>query len=272
MQTGLKVQGGVSVMSSVNSLYSTGSFYGVKSGFFDSFTSGKTASESKFYSDYSGISNGSYYKLMKTYYNGNSATDKVTSGIGKGSNILTAADKINSLKLRDEASSLKKTASKLLAFGTESLFRKTVTSGEDGVTKEVYDTDKIFKAVSAFADSYNNLVDSASDSSATAVLTTAASMTGLTQANEKALASVGITVGADNTISIDEEEFKTSDMGKVKSLFGGTGSYGYQISGKASAIYNQTVSQITKFSAGSTYSGTGMSGSSYSGSVFNKFL
>lgn len=272
MQTGLKVQGGVSVMSSVNGSYSTGSYFGVTSGFFNSFTSGKTGSESKLYSDFSGISNGSYYKLMKTYYNGNAKTDKVTSGLGKDSTVLTSADKVNTLKLRDEASSLKKSATKFLATGTESLFKKSVTTGEDGVTKEVYDTNKIYKAVSAFADSYNDLVDSASDSSSNAILTTATSMTGLTKANEKTLAAVGITVGADNTISIDEEKFKAADMGRVKSLFGGTGSYGYQISGKASSIYNQSVSQITKFSAASTYSGTGLSDGGYSDSVFNKVL
>ena len=59
----------------------------------------------------------------------------------------------------------------------------------------------------------------------------------MTKGNESLLNSVGISIDSKtNKLSIDETAFKKADMSVAKSLFNGAGSYGYQVSAKASMI------------------------------------
>jgi len=61
-------------------------------------------------------------------------------------------------------------------------------------------------------------------------------MISLTSAYEKQLEKIGITVNKDDTLSIDKDTFLEADMTKVKNLFNGTGSYGYNVGVKASMV------------------------------------
>ena len=54
--------------------------------------------------------------------------------------------------------------------------------------------------------------------------------------NETLLKAIGITVKADNKLSIDEDTFKKADMSKVEELFKGNTSYGYQVGLRTSLI------------------------------------
>lgn len=248
--------------SAINS-YSTGSYFGVNSDFFK--TSSNTASGTSYISDYSNIKSGSYYKLMKAYYSGNSNAASMVDT----SSTTKAADRINAIAVRDEASALKKSGAALLKTGTDSLFNKTTIKDDKGNESEGYDMDSIYKSVSSFVDNYNELVTSAADSANSAVLTSAASIVGSTRANETLLGSVGITVGSDNTLSLDEKEFKAADVSKIKSLFNGTGSYGYRISAGTTNIYNQSVSQLAQLATGTSYSSKGSYSYNYTGSLYN---
>jgi len=112
---------------------------------------------------------------------------------------------------------------------------------------------------------------SAGDSNKTSVLSATASIVGNTKANQALLSSVGINVNSDNTLTIDETEFKESKGSTVKSIFNGTGSYVYGVASKASQIYNQSVSQLAQI-AGTSYSSTGNYNYNYTGSSFSSFL
>lgn len=251
--------------SAINS-YSTGSYFGVTSDFFKN--SSNKASGNSYVSDFSNIRSGSYYKLMKAYYSGNSnATSLVDSSSEK-----KAAERINAIAVRDEASALKKSAASLLKTGTDSLFNKKTVKDDKGNESEGYDTNSIYKSVSSFVDNYNDLIKSTADSGNNAVLTSAASMVGSTRVNEELLDSVGITVGSDNTLSIDEKQFKAADVSTIKSLFNGTGSYGYRISAGTTNIYNQSVSQLAQLATGTSYSSSGSYNYNYSGSLYNSQL
>lgn len=81
-------------------------------------------------------------------------------------------------------------------------------------------------------------------------------MVNSTKANKNLLSQVGISIGTDNKLSIDEDEFKKSEMVTAKSLFSGVGSYGKNIQADASMIYGSAVADIAKLS-GSTYGSTG---------------
>lgn len=188
--------------------------------------------------DYATIKNGSYTKLMKAYYGQNSSAvsssvNKIVSGSSKDeSKTITA--------LKSASDSLKKAADELLETGKDSVFnQKDITvKDENGVetTEKGYDTDAIYKKVSAFVDAYNKVLSSAGDSNNTRVLSTAANMTTQTVAHEDMLGKIGITIGEDNKLSIDEKAFKEADMTSVKSMMNGVGSYAYGIQTKASFI------------------------------------
>ncbi len=190
-------------------------------------------------SDYAMIKNGSYGKLMKSYYAKQDA-DKL-SQTGDSTKRLTL--------MRSSADSLKKSAE---ALGDASLYEKKKFKKKDEETGEEievedYDWDAITKAVKSFVDDYNAVVEQAGNSETKNVLRNAAWMTGITEKAGNLLSKVGITVGKGNKLEFDEEALKKkTTLGKsnieldnistLKSLFTGYGSFADQIAQKASAI------------------------------------
>ena len=195
--------------------------------------------------DYASIRSGSYYKLMKTYY---SDSDASTSTATSKDSTATLA------RIETTAENMKDSADDLLAKGTSSVFNKISSTDADGKTTYGYDTDAIYKKVNAFVNDYNDLLDEAGDSSVTGILTATSSMVNSTKTNANLLSSIGITIGSDNKLSVDEETFKAADMDTVNSLFNSTGSYGYQISAQASMIDYYAQNEASK---ANTYSSTG---------------
>jgi len=212
--------------------------------------------------DYASIKNGSYYQLTKSYYAKNSAESSSDNSSNKVS---------TSSAVQSDADSLKESADKLFANGSDSLFAKkdVTTKKEDGTTTTAYgyDTDAIYKAVKSFADDYNEVLSSGSNSSNNNVLRQTLNMKNSTSVYKNLLNQVGITIGSDNKLSIDEETFKSSDMSTVKSIFNGTNSLSYTTSLKAS--------QISYYAdkAASTYDFSGTLNNSYhSGSMYDSYF
>jgi hypothetical protein len=190
-------------------------------------------------SDYAMIKNGSYGKLMKAYYAKQDA-DKLSQA-GDSSKMLTL--------MRSSADSLKKSAE---ALGNASLYEKKKFKKKDEETGEEtevedYDWDAITKAVKSFVDNYNAVVEQAGNSETKNVLRNAAWMTSITEKAGNLLSKVGITVGKGNKLEFDEyvlkektalgkSGIKFDNISTLKSLFTGYGSFGSQISQKASAI------------------------------------
>jgi hypothetical protein len=250
---------------------------------FQSLSSSSSSSSSSlgnlnFLSDYASIKNGSYGKLMKAYYGSNSTTSTSSTSSSSStstSSISTSTDSAKTLSsVEKSADALKESADTLLATGSKSVFTKksVTTKDEDGfdkTTKE-YDTDAIYKAVSSFASDYNTLVDKAADANSSSILNRTTSLVNLTKTNANLLSTVGITVNSDNTLSVDEETFKQADMGTVKTLFNGTGSYGYNVSAQASLIDYAANQESSK---SNTYTGLGTYSSSYSsGSILDSIF
>ncbi len=219
-------------------------------------------------SDYASIKNGSYNKLLTSYYNKLNSED--VEGTESKSNKTSNTQLVSE---RDSAKELKNSADKLLKTGKESLFNKTEIKQKDGTVKEDYDVDAIYKAVSDFVKDYNSTVEAIGNSNANSVLTTGSNMVSFTKAMAKGLSDVGITVGLNNKLSIDEETFKAADMSKIKSLFNGTGSYAYSVASSASTMANSANSQLAQLN-GSFYTNTGAYGSSYSytGSLYTSYF
>ncbi len=226
-------------------------------------------------STYASIKNGSYKKLLRQYYSQNSTeTGSSSSNTSKTDWNSTKDDKTvsqnksNAMSVRDDAEQLSKTVTKL---GKSSLWEKKEVKSEDGKVTEEYDKDAIYKAVSEFVNDYNSLIDSSGDSEDSNVLRTASSMVNYTKANSDMLDRIGISIGKDNKLSIDETAFKDADMASVKSAFQGAGSYGRSVASSATMMYGSAVSQLAKLSTTSLYGSNG-SYSYITGSTYNRFL
>lgn len=208
------------------------------------------------YSDYASILNGSYAKLVSAYYSDSS------------SSISTSSDSTTTLtQIQSASDDLQESAEALLEKGTKSVFKEVTTTDEDGNTTTGYDTDAIYSAVSSFVDDYNTLVTQAGKSSTSKIQTALSSMVSNTKAYESLLSSVGITINSDNTLTIDEETFKSADMSKVKTLFNESGSYGYQTMLKACTIDSYASIEASKsstYTSSATYTYNYSTGTLYS--------
>lgn len=226
---------------------------------------GGSGGMSSILADYAAIKNGSYYKLMKAYYGGN---DRI-SPLVDGESTATAKDSARKLtSVEDAANDLKDAADALNATGSKSVFNEIEIENEDGTTEKGYDVEAIYKKVSQFVTSYNDLLDSTdgvySDSLARAIQ----NLTNTSKSNSSALNDIGIYVHSDGSLTLDEETFKQADMEKVKNLFRGSNSFGYQVSARASMVDYAAQREATK---ANTYNRFGNYSSNYNYS-YNSYI
>lgn len=218
------------------------------------------------FGEYASVSRGSYSKLVKAYYSKYGNTKEATSAIRSESKEETAAK----TTLKTNANDLHKAAGELTSTGKNSLFQQVEKKdSETGVTTKDYDKDKIYKAVNRFVDSYNGLVKKAADSKDNAVLRQTLHMVNSAVSNRSMLADVGIKVNADNSLSIDEENFKGADMNKVKTLFNGKDSFAAKTEAAASNIYMNVNNSLGD---GKTYTASGSFGNYNSGNILDSLL
>ena len=154
--------------------------------------------------EYNSIQSGSYFKLLRSYYTPKNGTDTTTT---TDKDKLQTTDK-QMAEWKSDATELSDAANTLLKKGTDSLFSKVEQKDADGKTTYGYDTDKIYSAVKKFADAYNDMIDSGDGASLSGVRSAVFGMEGLTSANSSILKSIGISVGSNGHLSVDEATFK----------------------------------------------------------------
>lgn len=225
-------------MSSVNTNYT------------DIFTSmgiGTSGSESAFsLTDYMSIKNGSYGKLLKAYYKKQDAEETAAA----------ESEKKQLSLLKNSADELKNSVLDLM---DEDLFEKKTIETKDEKTGEVtkkedYDWDAIVKAVKAFVEDYNTVIGSAGESDDKGVLRNVSWLTQTTEANEKLLESVGITIDSGNKLKLDEDVLKQANISTLKLIFQGVNSYADKVVRKAAQIGTAAVQGTN--AGGSAYTNT----------------
>lgn len=177
-------------------------------------------------SDYASLKNGSYGKLIKAYYADESGT---SSSKTNTTNKTDATDNTGLSQMKKDADSLKSAAE---ALGKDDMWKKT--AGE-------YDMDVIASAVKTFVNEYNDTLTQADKVSSKDVSQDVSYMKSLTTTMSKSLSKIGITVGVDGKMTLNEDTLKEANASNIKSLFTGTVSYGSQIADKASAISKDAV-------------------------------
>ena len=178
-------------------------------------------------SDYSSIKSGSYGKLLKAYY-------------AKDTNKVSAATKTNQTEKNDKAEKNEKNSVKDVLQSTVSTAKKADKASAEAATKLVDATtaldklsykednrDKIAEAISSFVKEYNDTLQAASKSDLVNVVQNAEWMAGGSKSNEKLLASVGVTINEDNTLSFDKDIFAKASLTTAKSVFDGNTSFAH---------------------------------------------
>ena len=205
-------------------------------------------------SDYASIKNGSYRKMMKSYYAQATEEDSSSSKSSSKTKETDYASASSARKFYETASSL------------------SSMDFSEGNIDELYDS------VSAFIKDYNTMIKNASNSSVDSVKAQADAMNDFTYSNYKLLAKVGITMNADRTLSIDEDTFKSvnsktgaTNVPTLKTLFQGVGSYADKLVDKASKLYRTAGDGEAVTSSKAKYAGsTGSSNVSSSSKTDSK--
>ncbi|MBO6208713.1 MAG: hypothetical protein J6O73_17540 [Lachnospiraceae bacterium] len=188
---------------------------------------------------YRSIKNGSYRRLLKNYY-GNQK-EEARSAVGDSGATLT--------KIRSAADSLQKKSD---ALSSEKLWATTenVEEGSGKVTETLTNPEALVKAVKEFADAYNKTIDAAAGSETKAVLRSGGWMDNMSRKNGRLLNEVGITIGSDGKLSVDEEELKKANVTTLKNLFKEVDSYAAKVSAKAAAISNSAARTESMYDSG----------------------
>lgn len=201
-------------------------------------------------SDYASIKNGSYGKMMKSYY----AKLEKQEAEESGKTNQKTAGKIKDSASASAAQSLYKSASALTSLNYDDRSEKNI--------------DKITDSVSAFVKDYNSLMKSAAKSENTTVQKQAESLYDTYYTNYKLFSKVGITMNSDRTLSFDADSMKKvlqdtehGNGATVKTLFGGVGSFADKAANKASQIYRAAGDGDAVTSSKAKYAGSSSSAS-----------
>ncbi len=217
-------------------------------------------------SDYGLIRSGAYKKLMNAYYGKDKAesnSSDSTSETEKTENL----EKINLKSIQTEADSLKTAAAKLRS---GKVF-EPVENKETGV-KEI-DKKAITEQVKAFVDSYNATIEAAGNSDTKSVLRKTLWMINDVKVNAGILEDVGITIGTDNKLTLDESKLEEAKMSTIKSVFSGSGSVADKVMQKASELNRLSGAAMNTASKNKvSYTSSGDYTSLSTSSIYNSFF
>lgn len=192
-------------------------------------------------SDYASIKSGTYGKLMKSYYSTQTKSSADSDSVSDTKKKTTPLKDTTGLStMKKDADSLKTATEKLQ---DADLWKQTAGS---------VDTDKVTSAVKSFVSSYNDTVAQAAKVSSKEVSQSMQYMSSMTNTMSKALAKVGVTVGTDGKLAVDEDTLKKADTNAVKALFSGAGSYGTQIEKYASDIARDALMNSSLYTSNGT--------------------
>lgn len=169
--------------------------------------------------EFNSIRSGSYGKLLSAYYKKMNSGDSATEAIQK--------ETANRQLVGGNASSLKSTAKTLSKID----FSDTSDAGKE----------KSLKAVKDFVSAYNSVIDTADDVNSKNILQNAVWMTNITKKNAGLLNELGISIGDNNQLTLDETKWTNAYASTKTALFNGRQSFAEKMVYKAG--------QMTNFSA-----------------------
>ena len=235
------------------------SFKSGYSSLFSGMTTGSStgsASMSNLLADYTSIKNGSYGKLMKSYYgsvkNSSAASTSTKSSSG---NML---DRILEEKKNPKVSKDVQKANANLTAGLSNMKTSvsalqndaTYTNTKNGQSA----ADKVVSAVKAYVSDYNDVVNASKGSTLTSKTAYVANMMSSTTKNADKLSEIGITINSSGTLEINEAKLRAADISKVQELFSAKDimSYGSMVASRLQFAGATTSTNTTTESTGTS--------------------
>ncbi len=161
------------------------------------------------------------------------------------------SSKDTELKLSKSAKALSSSAGKLVS----------------GNMEYYKDSKNVLSDMKDFVKNYNSTLDGLKESQSTLALQKGVSMVSSTAAYSKSLSKIGITVGADNKLTLNEDKFAEADMNSVKSLFSGNYSFASKTAEKANYI-----DRTAQIQAQTTYNSQGKPVNYYNHAMVNSMF
>ncbi len=233
-----------------------------------------------FLSDYASIKNGSYAKLMKTYYGTAQSSSAATSKKSSSGNIL---DKILDEKKNPKVSKEAQEANANLTTGLSSLKSSVAALQKDGTYTDTANgksaADKVVSAMKAFVSDYNNVVSAAKNSTLANKTAYVANMMNSTATNADKLAEIGVSINGNGTLELNEAKLKEAGVSKVQDLFSSDNimSYGSMIASRlrfagAAASTNTADNKDTETTAASGAAGVKADGRALAGDALYEMV
>ena len=173
--------------------------------------------------EFNSIRSGSYGKLLDAYYKKMNGGDSATEAIQKE----TAHRQL----VGGNASSLKSAAKTLSKID----FYDDSDAGKE----------KSLKAVKDFVSSYNSVIDTADDVNSKSILRNAVWMTNITSKSAGLLNELGISVGKDNKLTLDETKWANAHNSTKAALFNGRQGFAEKMVYKASQMTNSSAEKAS---------------------------
>ena len=247
---------------------------------FQSLSTGGGTGNQNFLSDYASIKNGSYAKLMKTYYGTAQSSSAAASKKSSSGNIL---DKILDEKKNPKVSKEAQEANANLTTGLSSLKSSVAALQKDGTYTDTANgksaADKVVSAMKAFVSDYNNVVSAAKNSTLANKTAYVANMMNSTATNADKLAEIGVSINGNGTLELNEAKLKEAGVSKVQDLFSSDNimSYGSMIASRlrfagAAASTNTADNKDTETTAASGAAGVKADGRALAGDALYEMV
>jgi len=195
--------------------------------------------------DYASIKNGSYGKLMKSYYkemnsgqtsSGNKNEVNNNNNTNKTENSVDSVKKQELVDLQKYTDELKSSSDKLLKKGSASLFKSEYKES---------DKETLYKAVSDFVADYNNVLEKGSASTSGSIVRMSGRLQDTANDHKQALEAIGVTIDK-GKLTINKDTFMKADMNQVKAIFNENNSFGEFVSDRAKSIENAIETEARK--------------------------
>ena len=210
------------------------------------------------FSERNAIKNGTYKKLLKSYYSSLEENSGSTTSTSKRRGQNNIIDKLLKEKMYPTVSKETQEANTNLTNGLGSLKSSISTLQSENTFEDTENgktaSEKVVSAMKSYVNNYNNVVTASKSSTLSNKTAYVANMMSTTSKFEKELGEIGVMLKSDGTLQLDETKLKNTDLSKVQKLF----------STDNIQSYGSTIASRVKFAGGGTSTTTGTTNDSTS--------
>lgn len=212
------------------------------------------------FGDLSLIKSGVYKKMMNKYISNiteDEDSGKTSSDSGyKFKNLVS--EKMEQLTSPKTETTTDKANKALSTIKSNSKKMETSANALSGMDFDKSTKEELYKAAQTFVTDYNSVLKSTKDTDNVSISKSVKWMKDDIKAREKMLAKIGVTIGSDGALSLDEKKFNAANLSDIRTQMEGSSSIVGKTAQRATGLYNLAANQIS-FNGGNTfYSSSGV--------------